>query len=64
MKKVKTYGAAWLKHVGPDGRVYADWKQLGAESSRRMSCGTPNMQQLPRGKEYRCCVVAPRAASW
>jgi DNA polymerase I len=24
-----------------------------------MSCGDPNMQQLPRGKEYRRCVIAP-----
>src|SRR5262249_7336234 len=37
-KKCTTYGADWLKHVAPDGRVYAHWHQLGASSSGRMSC--------------------------
>jgi DNA polymerase-1 len=56
-KRVTTYGANWLSHVATDGRVYPSWRQLGAASGR-MSCGDPNMQQLPRG-EHRRCVVAP-----
>jgi DNA polymerase-1 len=56
-KKVSTYGADWLSHVSGDGRVYANWWQIGADSGR-MSCRSPNMQQLPRG-EYRRCVRAP-----
>jgi DNA polymerase-1 len=56
-KRCTTYGAAWLDHVAPSGRVYATWRQLGAASGR-MSCSDPNMQQLPRG-EYRRCVAAP-----
>jgi DNA polymerase-1 len=57
-KLTSTYGADWLRHVAGDGRVYPTWRQLGAASSGRMSCGDPNMQQLPRGA-YRACVVAP-----
>jgi DNA polymerase-1 len=56
-KQCSTYGADWLKHVADDGRVYANWRQTGAASGR-MSCGDPNLQQLPRG-EYRRCVAAP-----
>src|SRR5262249_45375111 len=40
-----------------NGRVYPRWRQTGA-SSGRMSCSSPNMQQLPRGL-HRSCVVAP-----
>jgi DNA polymerase-1 len=57
-KRSSTSGAGWLKHVGEDGRVYPQWRQMGAAASGRMSCGEPNMQQLPRG-EYRRCVMAP-----
>ena len=56
-KRASTYGQDWLKHVAPDGRVYPSWRQIGAASGR-MSCSSPNMQQMPRG-EYRRCVVAP-----
>jgi DNA polymerase-1 len=56
-KKVTTYGKDWLKHVATDGRVYADWRQIGSDAGR-MSCRSPNLQQLPRG-EYRRCVRAP-----
>src|SRR5208337_5365641 len=56
-KRCSTYGKDWLKHVTSDGRVYANWRQIGAASGR-MSCSSPNLQQLPRG-EYRRCFVAP-----
>src|SRR5262249_1960405 len=56
-KRGGTYGAGWLKHVSPDGRVYPSWRQIGSRAGR-MSCSGPNMQQLPRG-EYRRCVAAP-----
>jgi DNA polymerase-1 len=56
-KRSTTYGETWLKHVAPDGRIYPRWVQLGANSGR-MACGSPNMQNLPRG-EYRQCVAAP-----
>jgi DNA polymerase-1 len=58
-KLAGTYGIEWLKHVAPDGRVYADWKQIGAGSSGRMSCKGPNLQNLPRDLRYRKCFIAP-----
>jgi DNA polymerase-1 len=57
-KRVSTYGLDWLKHVRPDGRVYAHWLQLGAGASGRMSCARPNLQQIPQGG-YRRSFVAP-----
>jgi DNA polymerase-1 len=56
-KRCSTYGKDWLKHLGPSGRVFAHWRQIGATSGR-MSCSSPNLQQLPRGV-YRKCFVAP-----
>jgi DNA polymerase-1 len=57
-KRTGTYGLAWTKHISADGRVYPRWNQAGSEAGR-MSCSNPNMQQLPRDKAYRRCVVAP-----
>jgi DNA polymerase I-like protein with 3'-5' exonuclease and polymerase domains len=57
-KRSSTYGLDWLAHVAPDGRVYAAWRQLGADSGR-MSCSGPNLQNLPRGAAYRRCFRAP-----
>jgi DNA polymerase-1 len=56
-KRCTTYGRDWLKHVSLDGRVYAHWQQIGATSGR-MACGSPNLQNLPRGA-YRRCFQAP-----
>src|SRR5262249_26688529 len=39
-------------------RVYAGWRQLGADTGR-MACKAPNLQNLPRGTEYRRCIAAP-----
>jgi DNA polymerase-1 len=57
-KRVTTYGRDWLKHLSPDGRVYAGWRQIGAASGR-MACRKPNLQNLPRGTAYRQCFRAP-----
>src|SRR5262245_3225646 len=57
-KRESTYGAAWLAHLAADGRVYPRWVQLGAGSGR-MACGSPNMQNLPRGDYRRCVVTQP-----
>jgi DNA polymerase-1 len=57
-KRASTYGLDWLTHVALDGRVYAAWRQLGADSGR-MSCSAPNLQNLPRGAAYRRCFRAP-----
>ncbi len=57
-KRASSYGLEWLRHV-QQGRVYANWKQIGAGASGRMSCKEPNLQQLPRDVRYRRCFVAP-----
>jgi DNA polymerase-1 len=56
-KRADTYGHNWLKHVAADGRVRADWRQLGADTGR-MSCSKPGLQQLPRDRRYRGCFEA------
>jgi len=57
-KRVSTYGREWLQHVAEDGRVYADWRQLGCITGR-MSSGSPNLQNLPGDERYRRCFRAP-----
>jgi DNA polymerase-1 len=57
-KRVSTYGYDWVDAVSNDGRMYAGWKQLGADSGR-MSCAEPNLMNLPRDKAYRRCLIAP-----
>jgi DNA polymerase-1 len=60
-KAASTYGQAWLKHVAADGRVYPSWRQLGCITGR-MSCGSPNLQQVPQGA-HRYCFRAPAGRS-
>jgi DNA polymerase-1 len=57
-KLVTTYGPSWVGHALHDGRVYAGWQQVGADSGR-MACKSPNLQNLPRDKRYRKCFAAP-----
>jgi DNA polymerase-1 len=57
-KRTTTYGPQWLKGSYCDGRVYAGWRQLGANSGR-MACAAPNLQNLPRDPRYRRCFAAP-----
>lgn len=40
------------------GRLHPNYNQLGAWSGR-MSCGNPNIQQIPREKAFRECFSAP-----
>lgn len=40
------------------GRLHPHYSQIGAWSGR-MSCGGPNIQQIPRGKAFRQCFAAP-----
>jgi DNA polymerase-1 len=55
VKRRDTYGMTWLeKHVSPDNRVYADYRQLEAVTGR-MSCANPNLQNIPRDPVYRAC---------
>jgi DNA polymerase I-like protein with 3'-5' exonuclease and polymerase domains len=55
-KKVSTmlsnYGPKLLEFVSEDGRIHADWHQIGAGTGR-MSCSKPALQQLtPEVKRY------------
>ena len=40
------------------GRLHPRYAQIGAASGR-MSCGNPNIQQIPRDAAFRACFVAP-----
>lgn len=40
------------------GRLHPQYNQIGAWSGR-MSCGRPNIQQIPRGEAFRRCFTAP-----
>jgi DNA polymerase-1 len=55
-KGATTYGAAWLKHVAGDDRVYPSWRQIGCITGR-MACGSPNLQNVPQGTHRRCFRV-------
>lgn len=46
-----------LESVGPDGRIHASYRQMGAETGR-LSCSGPNLQQVNRGKAFRSTFVA------
>lgn len=39
------------------GRLHPQYHQIGAATGR-FSCGHPNLQQIPRGREFRSCFVA------
>lgn len=41
-----------LDSIGPDGRIHANYRQMGTETGR-MSCSSPNLQQVPREAEFR-----------
>lgn len=49
---------ALLNHLGDDGFIRASYMQMGADTGR-MSCISPNLQQLPRDSRFRACVKAP-----
>jgi DNA polymerase I-like protein with 3'-5' exonuclease and polymerase domains len=57
-KLVSTYGTGWVKGAYRQGRLYAGWVQIGADSGR-MACKAPNLQNLPRDPRYRACFRAP-----
>lgn len=47
-----------IKHLGISGYIKASYMQLGADTGR-MSCMSPNLQQIPRDSRFRECVKAP-----
>lgn len=61
VEKRRQMAEALIKHQWPDGFVRASYLQLGADTGR-MSCMSPNLQQVPRDQRFRACVIAP--AGW
>jgi DNA polymerase I-like protein with 3'-5' exonuclease and polymerase domains len=47
----------WINPVSL--RIHSSYRQIGSQSGR-FSCGNPNIQQIPRGKEFRECFVPER----
>ena len=57
-KRSSTYGEKFVTdYVEPDGKIYADIFQIGAETGRT-SCRAPNLQNQPHEVEYRECFIA------
>lgn len=56
-KAVQSFLAPMPQHISTaTGRLHPSYYQLGAHSGR-FSCGNPNIQQIPRGKEFRDCFI-------
>ncbi len=56
--RLKTWGEGYRRHITPEGRIHPGFLLLGARSGR-MSCRSPNVQNLPRDPALRACFVAP-----
>ncbi|RYF02694.1 MAG: hypothetical protein EOO40_13015, partial [Deltaproteobacteria bacterium] len=52
LRRLRAHGEAFLDHVDSDGRIRATFSQIGA-STGRMACTAPNLQGIPRGRDYR-----------
>lgn len=52
-----TYGKNFVNFVDSDGKIHAEFNQMGTVSGRFSSKG-PNLQNLPRNIIYRKCFVA------
>jgi DNA polymerase-1 len=57
-KLASSYGDCWAKNAYHEGRLHADWWQLGCVTGR-MSCTAPSLQTLPHDPRYRACFRAP-----
>jgi len=54
---VTKFGNKWIDKVSiVDGKIHPNWFQIGAGTGR-MSCGVPNVQQIPNKEEYRNCFT-------
>ena len=62
-KLVSNFGPPLLDMVEADGRIYADWRQIGAGTGR-MSCSRPNLQQLPPEVRRHVWASQGRALVW
>ncbi len=58
---ITAFGEKLLAHVKSDGRIHANFNQVGAVSGR-IICRKPNLQQIPKSQgieDIRQCFVAP-----
>jgi DNA polymerase-1 len=57
--RLAAFGAGFAEHVHPvTGRIHAHFR-LGATASGRMACFDPNLQNIPRDRDFRALFVAP-----
>jgi DNA polymerase-1 len=58
IKRVQSFGSEYLQHIDPHtGRIHTDfWPLTGAG---RYSSSNPNLQQIPRTKDFRDCFTPP-----
>jgi DNA polymerase I-like protein with 3'-5' exonuclease and polymerase domains len=61
VEKKRQMAETLLKNLAKDGFIRASYMQMGADTGR-MSCMSPNLQQIPRDQRFRACVQAP--AGW
>lgn len=58
-KLIQTYGESFLEHVDPKtSRIHATFDPEGT-STGRVSCHSPNIQNLPSDSRFQACLVAP-----
>ena len=62
MKVASSYGEAFLKHLGGDGRIHTGFNQI--LDTGRVSSSKPNMQQIPADNRFRNCFTAPEGWSF
>jgi DNA polymerase I len=56
-KAIQSFLSPIPEHIkSSTGRLHPSYYQLGAHSGR-FSCGNPNIQQIPRGREFRECFI-------
>jgi DNA polymerase I-like protein with 3'-5' exonuclease and polymerase domains len=58
VEKKRQMAETLLKNLAKDGFIRASYMQMGADTGR-MSCMSPNLQQIPRDQRFRACVQAP-----
>jgi DNA polymerase-1 len=58
VEKRRQMAETLLKNLSDDGFIRASYLQMGADTGR-MSCMSPNLQQVPRDVRFRACVQAP-----
>jgi DNA polymerase-1 len=58
-QSVKSFGIDYLDHIDPKtGRIHSSYFPF--TGAGRYSCSRPNLQQVPRSKEFRKCFKVPK----